>query len=226
MKALVFDSGPLITFALNSVLHALPFLRKEYGGSFYVCNAVHKEVIETPSHSKKFSLEAMQVQHLITQGHLELYDTSEYAQETHIITELTNSIYSINGKNLTILNAGELDALVLAKNINAEAVVVDERTTRLILENPFRLQKLLEKKFGGKVAINRAKLHEFERHFSPLKIIRSVELALIAVEKGFFDHLIHEHSRSSLVYSLLWALKLNGCAVSEREIAILVKMYK
>jgi len=226
MKALVFDSGPLISFALNSILDIIPFLKKKYKGNFYICNAVRKEIIDQPSKSKKFAFEALRIGHLIEQKDIELFDTAIYSQETDIITELANSIFSIKGRDLRILNAGELDALVLAKNINAEAIVVDERTTRLLLENPYRLHKMLEKKFNSSVTINKEKLKEFEQHFSTLKIIRSVELALVGVDHGFFDDFVKHQDSYELVWALLWALKLNGCAISEREIKSLAKLYK
>lgn len=226
MKALIFDSGPLISFALNSMLDIIPFLKKKYKGNFYICNAVRKEIIDQPSKSKKFAFEALRIEHLLEKGDLELFDTTSYSQETDIITELANSIFSIRDRSLRILNAGELDVLVLAKNINADAIVVDERTTRLLLENPYRLHKMLEKKFNSNVFINKEKLKEFEKHFSTLKIIRSVELALVGVDYGFFNDFVRHQSSYELVWALLWALKLNGCAISEREIKSLVKLYK
>lgn len=226
MKAIVFDSGPIITFALNSLLPLFNFLQKHYEGIFYIPTIVQKEIIDQPSRSKRFAFESYLIRGLLKDNIIETFDTSVYRQETDIITSLANSIYSINNKDLEILNAGELDALVLAKNINAEAVVVDERTTRLILENPYRLQKTLAKKFSGRVKINKEKLKEFERHFSTLKIIRSVELALVGLDRGYFNSMTRYENKEDFVKSLLWALKFNGAAVSEREIETLIKYYR
>ncbi|MCB9358803.1 hypothetical protein H6503_02635 [Candidatus Woesearchaeota archaeon] len=226
MKAIVFDSGPVITFALNSLLDIIPFLRDRYDGIFYLCNAVHKELIEAPSRMRKFAFESMRVKKLIGENEIEVFDTSVYSEETEIITEMANSIFSIKNKNLNILNPGEIDALVLAKNINADALVVDERTTRLLLENPMRLHAILQKKFNKNVRINKERLKEFHRHFSTLKIIRSVELALIAFELDFFEDYLKYDTKENFVEALLWAMKLNGCAVSEREIKVFTKLYK
>jgi hypothetical protein len=214
MKAIVFDSGPLITFALNSLLDVVSYLRKGYDGIFYISNAVHRELIDVPSKTKRFAFEAIRIKQLIGQNDIEIFDTEVYSQETSIIASLANSIYTIKGKPLKILNPGEIDALVLAKNINAEAVVVDERTTRLLIENPFRLKRMLEGKFRGNVNIDKGKLKEFEKHFSTLKIIRAVELALVAMDKGYFDSMMHYDDSREFVKALLWALKLNGCAIN------------
>lgn len=226
MKSLVFDSGPLITFALNGILDIVPFLKRHYAGDFLICNAVRKEIIDTPSRSKRFAFESLQIGSLIVSEHLKLYDTASFSAETAMVTRLANSIYRARGRDITILNAGELDALVLAKNLTADAIVVDERTTRLLLENPFRLHTMLEKKFRTSVEVDKVTLKEFEKHFSTLRIIRSVDLALLAFEKGFFDDLINNSSREKVAESLLWALKLNGCAVSEREIKTYIKIFR
>jgi len=199
MKSLVFDTGPVITFALNGLLPMFTLLRKKYAGDFLISNDVYTELIETPLRGRRFAFEAMQVQDLINKKQFTLYDTSSYSEETALITKLANSIFSARGKDLTILNAGELDALVLAKNVDAEAVVVDERTTRLIIENPKRLHGFLEKKFRTKVSVDKQRLKEFSNHFSSLKIIRSVELALMCVDFGFMDDLIKTHTSRQVV---------------------------
>lgn len=226
MKCIVFDSGPLISLALNSMLDIIQKLKTKYKGSFYITSAVRREIIEIPMKSKRFGFEALQMKRLLNKNHLEMFDTGVYSEETDIITGLANNIFFINEKNLNILNKGELECLMLAKNLNAEALVVDERTTRLLLENPYRLHKYLEKKFHAKIRINKENLKEFERHFSTLKIIRSVELALVAVDKGFFNDFLLLDKKFKVVEAILWALKLNGCAVSEKEIKKYVKMYR
>jgi predicted nucleic acid-binding protein len=225
MKALVFDAGPIISFALNGLLELLPFLKENYGGEFYISNAVKTEVIDKPLQTKKYGFEALRIAKLLKHKHIEIHDTADYSHETTIITSLANSIFSINGKPLKILDLGEIDSLVLAKNINAEAVVVDERTTRMLIENPRRLHNMLEKRFHSKVIVDKIKLKEFANHFSTIKIIRSVELALIGVDKGFFDDMLSYQSKPEVVKSLLWALKLNGCAISEKDIGCLIKFF-
>ena len=35
-KALIFDSGAIITLALNNLLYILKPLKKEFGGEFYI----------------------------------------------------------------------------------------------------------------------------------------------------------------------------------------------
>lgn len=226
MKSVVFDSGPLITFAINGILEIFPYLTERFDGVFYISNTVRKEILDDAFKTKKFAFEALRLGRLLKDDYIETFDTSVYSEEIHLIKNLVNNIFSIKGTPLEIMNAGELDALVLAKNINADAFVVDERTTRLLIENPYRLHKLLEKKFQANVAIDKERLHEFERHFSTIKVIRSVELALVGLDFGFFKEYTSYTSRKELVNALLWSFKLNGCAISEREIAVFTKLYK
>lgn len=226
MRCIVFDSGPLISFALNSILYLIPKLKKKFNGDFYITTAVQREIVDSPSKSRRFALEALNIKKLIDDKALDVFETTNFQQETDMITKLANTIFSMRGRNLSILDQGELESLVLAKNINAQAIVVDERTTRLLLENPYRLKKYLEKKFKSDMKMNKENLREFERHFSTLKIIRSVELALVSVDLGFFDDLISLEDEQSVVEAVLWALKFNGCAVSEIEIKKFAKMYR
>jgi hypothetical protein len=226
MKCLVFDSGPVISFALNNLLSLLPYLKKRYKGLFYITSEVKKEIVDIPIQGKRFAFEAMLVKGLIANHCLDVFDTSIYAQETDMVEYLANNIFFIANNPLKILNRGELESLVLAKNINAEAVVVDERTTRLLLETPYQLRYVLQEKFKRKVSINKDNLAEFGRHFSTLKIIRSVELALVSYELGLMKGLLAGDSPQEVVRALLWALKDSGCAIPEREIRMIQSIYK
>ncbi|MFT4297882.1 MAG: hypothetical protein ACMXX5_01690, partial [Candidatus Woesearchaeota archaeon] len=217
--------GAVITFALNGLFELIPFLKSRYDGEFYIPSAVKEELIDTPSKSKKYAFEALRVGQLIKNGYLKVYDTSKYSTETEIITNMANTIFYRGNTPLQILNKGELDSLVLLKNIDAEAVVVDERTTRLLLENPHRLHKMLERKQRSKITMDKKKLSEFSKHFVSVRIIRSVELALIGIDRGFFKEMSSFETKQGIVKSLLWALKLNGCAISEREIRSLIKLF-
>ena len=45
-KYLIFDSGPLINFAMNGILHVLERLKKEFDGEFIITKEVKKEIID------------------------------------------------------------------------------------------------------------------------------------------------------------------------------------
>ncbi|KHO51294.1 MAG: hypothetical protein QT04_C0044G0003 [archaeon GW2011_AR11] len=58
MKALVFDSGPIISLTLNGLLWMLRPLKQRFKGDFCITKAVYGEIISYPLHTKKFKLEA------------------------------------------------------------------------------------------------------------------------------------------------------------------------
>ena len=53
-----------------------------------------------------------------------------------------------------------------------------------------------------------------------VSIIRSIELAGIAYKLGFLNEYIpkRKYGKNVLVDAILWAVKYNGCAVTEHEI--------
>ena len=105
-------------------------------------------------------------------------------------------------------------------------MVVDEKTTRLLIENPKKLHIIIDHNLHSKVEINRDNLREFSKITKNVKIIRSVELAAVAYEKSLLDKYIPnlDNSRRILLESVLWGVKLNGCAVSRDEIDQIVRI--
>ena len=109
---------------------------------------------------------------------------------------------------------------MLAKQLASEAYVVDERTIRLIVENPFALANILADKIHSKIDINNSNLKKVKEEFSDIKVLRSTEVMLAAYGIGIFDSIIGKDRNKKIEFidGLLWALKLHGCSISEREI--------
>ena len=232
MRSLVFDSSSVITLALNNLLWVLKPLRKQFKGEFYIPLAVKKEIIDIPLKSKKFKLEALQVLKVIDDGDLKVYDDSKLLHEVKKVMRLVNGIYRTKKKNIKLLHEGEVAALVLAKKLGSDALVIDERTTRMVLEEPLALEKLFNRKLHRKVEVFGKMLNEFSRNFKDVAVIRSVELGVIAYEMGLFDKYITingrimKDMRKDLFDGFLWALKLRGCSVSVSEINSLLHSQK
>ena len=72
MKALIFDSGPLINFALNGLLYTLKELKKAFNGVFLITEDVKYEVIDRPIKVLRFELEALRIKQLLDEGVLQL----------------------------------------------------------------------------------------------------------------------------------------------------------
>ena len=92
------------------------------------------------------------------------------------------------------------------------------------MENPRKLRHILRHNLHTKINENRTALKDFQRATKDVKIIRSAELAAIAYEKGLLDkYMVNSQTKETLLESVLWGVKMNGCAVSKKEIEIIMK---
>ena len=214
--SIFFDSSTLISLAMTCNLHWLKQLKKDYGADFFITPAVKSETIERGLNSLRFKYEAMRLKSLLDSNVLKLYDNKQISGDIDELLYLINNTYFALNRPLKIVQLGEITALACAIKEDADALAVDERTTRLVVENPSALQDLLTKKLHTKVYANRKNLQHWEELVSEkFEIIRSTELAIVAWKKN----LLVDNSGNSLT-GILWALKFAGCAISENEINI------
>jgi len=226
MKSLVFDAGPIISLATNNLLFILEPLKKEFNGKFYLTESVKKELVDRPFEIKKFKFEAIQVEKLIEQGTLEILDTEFIRAETPKIFGIANNIFNAFNHDMKIVHFAEMSVIAAALDVKADAVVLDEKTTRLLIENPKTLLEIMRKTLHTSVGINESNLKEFRNKVKDIKAIRSVELVAIAYEHKILDNYITNipDARKNLLESVLWGVKLNGCAVSKEEIEQIIKV--
>ena len=90
------------------------------------------------------------------------------------------------GGKLNILQKGEIEAIALCAELNADAYVVDERTMRLFMEDSEGLKRILENKLHTSVNVDNKMLSDFKKQINGVNIIRSSELMMVALEKGLF----------------------------------------
>lgn len=232
-KVLVFDTGPIISLTINNLLWVLNGLKEKFQGEFYITPAVYDELINKPLTTRKYKLEALQVLPYITKGTLKIYNNLPIIQIAKDIDELANHSFSIAGTDLQIVHKGEIEAVATAIFLKANAIVIDERTTRHLLENPEKIARHMEKTIHQPVLINWEKVDALKKMFGDLKVIRSVELITIAFEKGLLNMYIEDaqtkivpNIRQAVLEGALWGAKLNGCSVKEDEINDILKMEK
>lgn len=219
MNCIVFDSGGIISLAMNDLLWTLKALKEKYNGEFYIPPAVKQEIVDKPLKSKRFKLEAIMINNLIKDGVLKVANTIDIKD----IMLLANNLYQADGKNITILQRGEIEALALALKLGASAYVVDERTMRMVIEDREGLKELLERKLHTKVLVDKDKEEQLKKIIVNINVIRSSELMLVAYEKGLFKEYVKSAGKREFVDGLLWGLRLRGVAISTEEINKLVK---
>ena len=221
MKSLVFDTSSVVTIVTNDLLWVLKSLKEKFNGEFYIPTSVKYELVDKPLKTKLFKLEAIMVDKAILDGELIVHEPLNVDD----LLIHTNAIFSVNGKPLHILDRGEIEALALVLRLQADAYVVDERTMRLLIEDPFGLKSLLERKLHMKVDMNSKLVKEFQDIVKGVKVIRSVDLLTVAFEKGLLNKFVTPRSsEADLLDGLLWGLRLRGCSISTDEIDEIIKL--
>ncbi|MBI2655925.1 hypothetical protein HYX06_05900 [Candidatus Woesearchaeota archaeon] len=225
MKSLIFDAGPIISLATNNLLQILPPLKERFNGRFYITKSVKKELVDRPFEIKKFKFEAIQVEKLIEEGILEVIDTNFIRQETPRLLDTANNIFRAFNHSMRIVHPAEMSVISAALEIKSDAIIIDEKTTRLLMENPRFLLEIMRKTLHTPIGINESNLKEFRDRTKNIKAIRSVELVAVAYEKGILNQYITKipDAKKNLLESVLWGVKLNGCAVSKEEIEQIIK---
>ena len=226
MKTLVFDTGPIISLGTNNLFWILEPLKKKFNVRFYITDAVKRELVDKPFETKKFKFEAIQVEKLIEEGVLEIIDNERIRQQTPILLNKANEVFKAYNNYMKIVHYAEMSVIAAALDIKADAIVIDEKTTRFLIENPDNLINIFRKTLHTGIKVNENNLKEFRNYTKGIKTIRSVEIVAIAYEKSLLDIFITKlpDARKQLLESILWGVKLNGCAVSKDEIAQIMRI--
>ncbi|MBW2967525.1 hypothetical protein KY362_03490 [Candidatus Woesearchaeota archaeon] len=230
MKCIVFDAGPVISLTTNNLLWLLDKLKDSFQGDFCLPPSVKEELVDRPLRTKRFKFEALQVSFRVNKGVLKVVESEQIKALAEELLELANHTFKSRGNWIKIVHYAEMEVLATAIILNSDAAVIDERTTRLLVEEPDRLLKKLRRMMHTKVFVNPKNLDAIKRWAQKVKIIRSVELVLIAYEMGLLDKYLTDavpggaDPRQTLVDSLLWGVKIHGCAISSDEIKELTKI--
>jgi hypothetical protein len=224
-KYLIFDAGPLINFSMNGLLHIIEKLQKEFKGEFLITKEVKQEIIDRPLNIPRFELGAIRLKQLFNDNVIKHADLSE--NEINELREIRNKLmqtanntFFTKKRSVHLIDKGESAALALSSIMKRKSkenvpLVIDERTTRVLCENPENLRKLFEKKLHTSIKANK-KNYEL---FQDFKIIRSTELAYIANKKKLF-----QIPDPKLMEGVLYGLKFKGCSISEKEVETLKRM--
>ncbi|MEK6928774.1 MAG: hypothetical protein AABW65_02365 [Nanoarchaeota archaeon] len=224
MKALIFDSGILINFSMNGILYILEELKKVFPGKFIITNYVKYETIAKPIGIQRFELGALKIQGMLDAGILELPESlnvkeKEIEAGTKELMFIANHCMGAREQWIEIVSEAEMSCLALSKILSERGIEniigIDERTTRILCEDPMQLERIMSEKLHQKVTLVSDKLDIF----SEFKFVRSSEIAYVAYKKN----LVHLNGKKVLE-ALLYATKYKGSAISFEEIDILKKL--
>jgi len=217
MKYLIFDAGPIISLAMNGMLPVIEKLKDVFPGEFIMTPHVKNEIVDRPMKIKKYKLEAIQVRDMLERGVFKMSSDfipqAKLDREVKRLLKVTNGVLRTTqtGEKIKIVHNGEAACLAFAKLCGADnAIVIDERTTRMLTESPKNLEKMMEKKLHTPLDAQLSLLDELK----DFKFIRSAELLFVAYKKG----LIHVKKSKDLLDALLYGVKFKGCAISSKEV--------
>lgn len=214
MNRVVCDASSIITLSSNCLL----WIMKELNLEFCIPPYVKKEAVEVPLKSRRHGFDAMRNGNYVN-GTIKVLETDHEMRDR--LMNLTNSVFKSGGRNWKIMHYGEIDAITVAKKYGIETLLVDEKNTRLLIEDRELLKKMMERRSRRKLTINREAEAQMVEEIGHLEIIRSSELVAEAVKQ---DILKWPYSKRELLRGALFALKFKGCAITEGEIVELVNL--
>jgi len=213
LNELVFDSSSIISISQNCLMNVLENLSKKTESRFKIAKSVEFESVTKPLTINRFELNALRIKKAVDSGWLEL--EKEKIDLTDILN-LSNNIFFAENKPIKIIHEGEAETIALCKKIGAFAMVIDERTTRMLIEEPENLAKKLRFNYRKKIKTNKNNLRDFSSAVGKIRIVRSAELIAKAFELNCFEGELESSLKA--LEAALYALKFNGCAISLEEI--------
>lgn len=223
MKYLIFDSGSIINMTEHCMVSVFRDLAKVFQGEFIITDGIKYEIIDHPLKIKRFEWGAIRIKSLFDEDIIKLAEDEEIATKKEILDKsnevlnMANTALTVEGKPIHLIDRGEAEALalsiILTKRGIENAVVIDERTARMICESPDNLEGIMETKLEANIEVKKENLKMFEK----IKVLRSTEMIYMAYKKNLID------SDKRKLEAMLYALKFGGCSVSEKEVQVMKK---
>jgi hypothetical protein len=226
LKNIILDSGPVISLAMNNLLWLLENVKEKYQINFFLTESVKRELVDNPLTTKRYKLEALQVIRIIEKGVLQVIDDQIIRDKANELLELANSSFIAQKQTLKIVHFAEMSVVAAAIIHKADAIMIDERTTRYLIERPLKLRNVLRHKLHTKIDMENEPLMRLIKLTENVKFIRSVEFVTVAFERGLLDNFLPKTSQPKkvLLEALLWGLKINGCAISTKDLETLLRI--
>jgi hypothetical protein len=224
MKILIFDSGTLINLSMNGLLYILEDLKKNFDGKFIITYSVKREIVDRPVKIDRFELGALRLMDLIDKGVIELVsaldiDQKELDRRTYELLDRANHFLKVKEKWIDIVSEAEISCLALSEQCTKKGIenliAIDERTLRILCENPKNLVKIMSHRLHQMVEISD---EEYET-FSNFRFIRSSEIVYVAYKKNLINI-----KDKRILEALLYATKYKGSSISFEEINVLRKL--
>lgn len=217
------DASSLISLTGSCLDNLLPFFLERFGVRFLIPKSVEYEAVTRPLSfkSKIHNFSALRIKDLIQDEVIEVI-SENVEEETKALMKLGNNIFYARGRPVRLMHLGETEMLVLANRLDVTSILMDERTTRILVEDPLLMKDHLQKEFRTNIMVNKKHLLDFSSKVENLDVIRSTELLYLAYENGFLRHF--KNLEKQAAEAALYNLKYSGCAVSFNELKEYAKL--
>jgi len=148
---IVLDSSSLISLSETCLIKTIAGLKKT-GIEFIIPKSVEFETVTRPMEIKRFELNAERIEKAINEGWITVGELGIEGRDiARRIDFLANNSFYYQNKPIQIMHSGETGTLALLKSENVDALVIDERTSRMLIENPEKLRAVMQRRKGIKI---------------------------------------------------------------------------
>ncbi|MCC7552583.1 hypothetical protein KO317_02870 [Candidatus Micrarchaeota archaeon] len=218
-QAIICDASSLISLTDSGFLWVLYNFKKRNNIFFMVPQKVKYECITRPLGIKKYAMHAIRLQDAVNDEIINVADLNVEKEGIEVM-EIANNIFFSKGKPIHLVDAGEAEMIALTKKLGIENLLIDERNTRMLIENPEDLKKQQERELKVSITYNKKNLEIFKNIVKNLFVFRSSEVLGIAYEKGMFNKF--QGIEKQALEAGLNSLKFNGCSISFEEVGKLM----
>jgi len=217
--SVVCDSSSLISLTDSGLLGALMLVEQRMKGDLLVTAGVIGESITNPMKVPEYSFSAVRLKRALDSGAFGIVKFSDNTFD-RILNAANNMFYT--SRPFHLVNHGEAEMLAAAIDNNLTTLLMDERTTRALIEAPMELKNHLENEFRIRINVNQDMFAEFKEMTRGLQVIRSAEIVALANERGYFKK--YGDLSSQAYEAALHAIKFNGCSIGFDEIKELTRL--
>lgn len=217
MADILCDASSLISLTRSCFENVLSFMHNAHGVRFFIPPSVEQEIITRPLSlsNKQYALSAMRLKNAMRKKVILRLD-ADVLEKAKEYLKVANNLFFVKGRGMKVVHLGEMELIALSQHLKIDNILIDERTTRMLIESPFRYKKHLEEEFKVNVMINKQNFSLFQNLTRDMRIIRSSELLIVSYENGLMDGL--KGLKRDTLSAALYSLKYFGCAIRYDEI--------
>ncbi len=218
-NSILCDASSLISLTDSGFLWVLYELKRRKKIFFLIPQKVKYECITRPLGIKKYAMHAIRLQDAVNDEIINVVEL-DIEKEGIEIMKIANNLFFARGKPIHLVDAGEAEQIALTKKLGVKNILIDERNTRMLIENIDDLKKQQERELRVRITCNKQNLQKFKEIVKDIFAFRSTEILGIAWENGLFNKFqgIEKHALEAGLNSL----KFNGCSISFEEVGKLI----